>query len=125
MGAEHADTARRSEQRANDRGGAVVGDTDNTGRGLVADSAFWQAATIAVPAASVMIVTLFGFLARLADAAYPSLDVSQHLVYGILTAVVVVVAGCLIVRRTARTLGAAVGTAVPGILLTLSWVASI
>jgi hypothetical protein len=99
--------------------------SDSTTRRLATDSAFWQAATIAVPAASVLIVTLFGFLARLADAAFPALDVSPHLVFGVLTAAVVGVVGCLVLRRTARTLGAAVGTAVPGLLLMLSWLASI
>ncbi|WP_433598475.1 hypothetical protein ACQPXH_22305 [Nocardia sp. CA-135953] len=98
---------------------------DGAFAGLISNSAFWQAATVAVPVASATAVMLFGLVIGLADAAYPTFEVSKHLVFAIVMSVMVVAVGLLVWRRTPRTLGAATGIVIPGLLLMLVWLVNL
>ncbi|MFE9580122.1 hypothetical protein ACFYO1_27310 [Nocardia sp. NPDC006044] len=89
------------------------------------DSAFWQATTLALPIGMAAAVAVFAFIARLADAAYPSFDASMHVVFMAVVILMVAAAAVLALRRTPRAIGAATGVATAGLLVAFVWVATI
>lgn len=93
--------------------------------GLTSNSVFWQAATVAVPLASATAVMLFGLAIGVADAVYPTFEVSKHLVFAVVTSIMVAAVGLLVWRGTPRALGAAIGTVIPGLLLVLVWLVNL
>ncbi|MGY4102602.1 hypothetical protein ACW2Q0_24035 [Nocardia sp. R16R-3T] len=114
------------EQSAVSRGRALVKQRDGAfAHGRISNSVFWQAATVAVPVASATTVMLFGLVIGLADAAHPTFEVPKHLVFAIVTSVMLAAVGLLVRRGTPRTLGAAIGTVIPGLLLVLVWMVNI
>ncbi|GAA5073647.1 hypothetical protein [Nocardia iowensis] len=90
----------------------------------MSDSVFWQMTTLAVPVASATAAMLFAFVVRLADAAYPSVDPSKHVIFAVVTVLMAAAATLLALRRTPRRLGAAVGTATAGFLVLFVWLAT-
>ncbi|MFC9437345.1 hypothetical protein [Nocardia sp. NPDC057030] len=93
-------------------------------RGLMSDSAFWQATTLALPVGVAAAVAVFAFIARLADAAYPSIDASRQVVFLAVVVLMVATAAVLVLRRTPRALGVATGVATAGLLVAFIWVAT-
>ncbi|MEV6557984.1 hypothetical protein AB0M22_19875 [Nocardia sp. NPDC051756] len=80
---------------------------------------------MALPIASAVAVTVFALIARLADAAYPSVDASKHVVFIAIVILMVAAAVLIALRRTPRTLGMATGVATAGVLVAFVWLATI
>jgi hypothetical protein len=92
-------------------------------RALMSNPVFWQATTLAVPVASAAATMLFAFVVRLADAGYPSIDPSEHLVFAVVIGVMAIAAVVTAIQRTPRTLGIAAGTATSALLVAFIWLA--
>lgn len=90
-------------------------------RRTMADSVFWQAATVAMPLAAAAAVLIFALVVAVADGVSPSLDPSPHLVFAVVLVAMTVVAASLAWRKTSRSLGAAVGIVVAGLLVAFVW----
>ncbi|MGW4368146.1 hypothetical protein ACWEKT_21140 [Nocardia takedensis] len=87
------------------------------------DSAFWQAATLAVPGGLIVGVATFSIVAAL-GAATSDAGPSRHTVYAIVVSVLAISASAGALRGSVRSRGVAVGFLAAALLVTFVWAAT-
>ncbi|MEV0433952.1 hypothetical protein [Nocardia sp. NPDC050413] len=86
---------------------------------------FWAAATLGVPISAAAAMFIFGVAAKLADTAYPAVDVPAGSLFGLLTVTAASVICLLAWKRSPRSLGAALGLSVILLFSALFWALSL
>lgn len=92
---------------------------------LVADRTLWKWATLTLPLAIAAEVFLFGAVVAAITDSDPKADPSRHLLFSIVTVVMVLAVILLWRRRASAARGAALGVATAGAFLVLFWVVTL